>query len=111
MDPAVIAVIGTVAGGVALKIIEHWLGRSKVKVDDAARLRDELRLEIAAQREEIKQLETEITKWRNDYYDLRDKYMNLNIELQTALQQIKAEARAAESKVAEIDQQLPPPTP
>lgn len=74
LDPAWIALIATICGGVGLKVTEHWLGRSKVRVDDAARIRDELRLEITANKEEIKQLESEVTKWRDEYYDLRDKY-------------------------------------
>lgn len=74
LDPAWIALIATVCGGVGLKVTEHWLGRNKVRVDDAARIRDELRLEITANKEEIKGLESEVTKWRDEYYDLRDKY-------------------------------------
>lgn len=110
LDPAWIALIGTVCGGVGLKMAEHWLGRSKVKVDDAARMRDELRLEITAQREEIKQLEADVDKWRGEYYDLRDKYIHLQTELHLALQNIKDEARAAEIAANKIADQ-PPPVP
>lgn len=69
MDPTVIALIGTLMGGVGLKLAEHWLGRNKVKIDDATRLRDELRLEITALRAENKELEAEVDKWKKDYYD------------------------------------------
>lgn len=107
LDPAWIALIGTVCGGVGLKMAEHWLGRSKVKVDDAARMRDELRLEITAQREEIKQLEKDVDKWRGEYYDLRDKYIQLQTDLTLALQNIKSEARAAEIAASKIAAQPP----
>lgn len=110
LDPAWIALIGTVCGGVGLKMAEHWLGRSKVKVDDAARIRDELRIEIVAQREEIKQLEADVDKWRDEYYNMRDKYINLQTELTLALQKIKIEAAEAE-KIAETMQKIPPITP
>ena len=110
LDPTVVALIGTVMGGVGLKVAEHWLGRNKVKVDDASRLRDELRLEITAQREEIKALESAVDKWRAEYYDLRDKYSSLQTELTLALQKIKDEADAAAQAAAEVNQ-LPPPTP
>lgn len=110
LDPAWIALIGTVCGGVGLKLTEHWLGRNKVRVDDAARIRDELRSEITIQREEIRQLETDVDKWRNEYYDLRDKYIQLQTELTLALQKIKDEAAQAEALAAEVDKQ-PPPTP
>lgn len=94
LDPAWIALIGTVAGGLGLKVTEHWLGRNKDKVDDAARIRDELRTEVTAQRAEIKVLEDEVEEWRAKYYDLRDLYIKLQTELTLALQDIKA----AESK-------------
>jgi chromosome segregation ATPase len=101
MDPAIIALVGTLSGGVGLKVTEWWLGRNKVRADDARSIRDELRLEITAQREEIKQLEADVDKWRTEYYDLRDKYINLQTELTLALERIKAE-------VAEQSQQTPP---
>lgn len=110
-DPAwIIALIGTIFGGVGLKLVEHWLGRSKIKVDDAARIRDELRLEITAQRAEIKQLEADVDKWREEYYNLRDKYVALQTELTLALQSIRNEAVKAESKAEELSAQ-PPQTP
>lgn len=110
LDPTWIALIGTLCGGVGLKVAEHWLGRNKVRIDDAARIRDELRLEITAQREEIKQLEGDVDKWRNEYYDLRDKFVNLQTEYTIALQKIKDEASKAAAKSEEIAAQ-PPPTP
>lgn len=97
IDPAWIALIGTLCGGLGLKITEHMLGRTKVKTDDAAKIRDELRIEITAQRDEIKALETEVEKWRGEYYDLRDKYIQLQTEMMIALEKIK--------------NQTPPPNP
>lgn len=111
LDPTWIALISTLCGGVGLKLAEHWLGRNKVRIDDAAKLRDELRLEITAQREEIKQLESDVDKWRKEYYDLRDKYINLQTELTLALQKIKDEATGAVAKadrVAAAPPSVPP---
>lgn len=110
LDPTVIALIGTVMGGVGLKLAEHWLGRNQVKVDHAARLRDELRLEITAQREEIKQLEINVNKWRDEYYAMYEKYIRLQTDLTLALQRIKSEAIEAEV-VAEILSSEDPTTP
>lgn len=81
IDPAWIALVGTLCGGVGLKIAENWLGRSQVKVDEATKLREELRNEITAQREEIKTLEAEVTRWRDSYYNLRDEMTKLQTEL------------------------------
>lgn len=89
VDPAWIALAGTLCGGVGLKLAEHWLGRSKVKVDDAARMRDELRLEITAQREEIKKLEADVERWREANYALRDKYMELQTQYTLLLEKLK----------------------
>ena len=100
VDPTIVALIGTLMGGVGLKVAEHWLGRNKFKVDDASRLRDELRIEITAQREEIKALEADVDKWRKEYYDLFLKYTQLSTDLTIALQRIKDEVR-----------QLPPEPP
>ncbi len=108
LDPAWIALIGTICGGTGLKILEHWLGKSKVRIDEASKLRDELRIEITAQREEIKKLESEVDQWRKDYYDLRDKYSTLNTEYLIALERIKSEAEEAANKA---DPTVEPPRP
>jgi uncharacterized coiled-coil DUF342 family protein len=106
LDPAWIALVGTIFGGAGLKALEHWLGRSKVRIDEAANLRNELRIEITTLREEIKELEAEVDKWRKDYYDLRDKYSTLNTEYLIALEKIKAEIDTAASKA---DPNIDPP--
>lgn len=100
VDPAWLALVGTIFGGAGLKALENWLGRSKVRIDEAANIRNELRVEIVALREEVKGLEGEVDKWREDYYDLRDKYATLNTEYLIALEKIKAEADEAAKKAA-----------
>lgn len=110
VDPTVVALIGTVMGGVGLKVVEHLLSKGKVKVDDAARLRDELRMEITTQKEEIRQLEAEVEKWRKEYYDLFQKYMSLETDLKLALHNIKQEVEVAQNTTELVSQQ-PPPTP
>ena len=107
LDPAWIALIGTIFGGAGLKIAEHWLGKNRIKTDDASKIRDELRLQIAAQKEEIKDLEVQVEKWRNDYYALRDKYVELQTELTLALAKIKATASAAQETQETLDKQPP----
>jgi len=110
LDPAWIAFLGAAFGGAGLKITEAWLGRNKVKIDDAQQIRDELRLEITSQREEIRALEIEVHKWREEYYALRDKYMTLQLELLKKVDSIKHEVQEAE-RVAEEINRVPPPTP
>ena len=110
VDPTIVALVGTVMGGVGLKVAEHWLGRNKVKVDDASRLRDELRLEITSQKDEIRLLEEAVNKWRDDYYKLYEKHIQLQTELTLALQKIKDEAAAVEQAASQIAKE-PPATP
>ena len=100
LDPAWIALIATVTGGVGLKVVEHWLGRNKVKVDDATQIRDELRLEIVALREENKQLEADLSKWREDYYAVRERELKLKNILDRAIASIEDAAKRAEIQSA-----------
>lgn len=106
LDPAWIALIGTLCGGIGLKVLEHWLGKNRVKIDEATKLRDELRIEIASLREEVKGLEIERDRWRTDYYDLRDKYSTLNTEYLIALERIKNQITEAAKKA---DPNIDPP--
>ncbi len=81
LDPTVVALIGTLMGGVGLKVMEHWLGKNRVKIDDALQIRNELRTEVTALRAENKQLESEVDKWRKDYYDQYAVIMALKTEV------------------------------
>jgi septal ring factor EnvC (AmiA/AmiB activator) len=89
IDPAWIALIGTICGGIGLKVAEHYLGRSKDRTDDASRIRDELRLQIAEQKAEIADLEKRLADTLNKYLDLRDEFMKISTELQIALTKIQ----------------------
>lgn len=100
LDPAWIALIGTLCGGVGLKILEHWLGKSKVKIDEAARMREELRGEVNAQKEEIRLLEAEVDKWRQDYYDLRDEFSEAKTNYIIQLEQLKRQLEDAQKSIA-----------
>lgn len=91
LDPVWIAFIGTICSGVGLKLAEHWLGRNKVKTDDAAQIRDELRLEITALREENKQLEAEVEVWKGKYYTLWEEFIKKQTELTIALRDLQKE--------------------
>jgi len=95
LDPAWIALIGTVVGGVVLKVSETWLARGRVQKDDARVIREELRSTVTTQREDIRELEDEVNEWRSKYYDLRDSYMKVQTELQIALNSVRYEATEA----------------
>lgn len=89
-----------------MKVLEHWLGKSKIKMDEATKLRDELRVQLDASASKITALQAEVDKWREEYYDLRDKYSTLNTEYLIALEKIKEEVKDAQQR-ANKDLDLP----
>ena len=96
MNDAWIILIGTLFGGAGLKIVESWLSRSKDQQDHGQQIREELRIEIMAlrdqlqkSREEEARLEAEIELWRSKYYDLRDVYSKAQTELFLAVERLK----------------------
>jgi len=106
LDPAWVALIGTVFGGVGLKVLDHYLGKNKTKVDDASRMRDELRIdrdelriEINTQKTEIDKLEIARNEWQAKYLDLRDQLTALQTELTLALAKIDGSTQQARNKI------------
>lgn len=89
LDPAVIALIGTVIGTVGVKVAEKWLGKRDRKVDDATQIRSELREQVTSLKEEILRLEDDVEEWRSKYYDTREELALKRLDLQNALEQIK----------------------
>lgn len=71
MSDAALALIGALAGGSVLKIIEYWLNRGKSQVDQQAQYRDELRKDIDTLRKELSETQTELDSYREKYFALR----------------------------------------
>lgn len=82
LDPTVVALVGTIMGGVGLKVVEWWLSKNRVKTTDASQIRSELREELAALRAENKYLESELDKWKKDFYDQYATIIQLKAEAQ-----------------------------
>lgn len=108
VDPTVVALVGTIMGGVGLKVAEHWLSKGKVKVDDASRMRDELRLEITSLKEDQSKLEADAIKWRNDYYAMYEKYITAQTESKIELEKLKGQVLALEKLLEEAKKNPPP---
>ena len=102
VDPAWIALAGTVFGGVGLKVVEHWLGRNKIRLDDAQQIRNELRLEITSQREEIAQLEETANKWREEYFKVLEKHINYQATTSVEIENLKRALAESERKIEEL---------
>jgi ribosomal protein L29 len=69
-NEALLALAGTIFGGVGLKVIEQLLGRGKRRVDIATSLRNELRTELTELRDDNDKLESALDEWRTKYFKL-----------------------------------------
>lgn len=88
--------VGTLFGGVGLKLIETWLGRAKERVTEARFMREELRSEIDRLRDQLARADEEearldalVEDWRAKSYDLRDENRKLVTELTITLDKLK----------------------
>lgn len=77
LDPAWIALIGTIFGGLGLKLTEKWLGRHT----DAIPIRSQLWQEVKDLNERIDKLEEQILFWRGRYYEEQERNAVLRIQL------------------------------
>lgn len=81
MSSVVIAMIAALFGGAGLKIIEHFLSRGKTKIDIARELRTELRDEVLVLRDEVKELDKRVDKWKHKYFDCQNRMADMYSEL------------------------------
>lgn len=80
INPALLAVIGTIFGGAGLKIVEGLMNRGKAQTDVAAAIRTELRADVQGLRDEVRKLETELDTWKAKYYELLDQFYKKGIK-------------------------------
>lgn len=81
LDPAWIALIGTLFGGIGLKILEHWLGKSESRKNSNRELRRDLNDELQELIARVDRLEDEVTLWRDRYYAEQEKVAVLRIQV------------------------------
>lgn len=84
MSEALIALMAALFGGAGLKIIEKVLGRNKERVDIATQLRDELRTEIGALKEELRHIDENLDQWKRRYYSLLQHYNDIRVKCASA---------------------------
>jgi hypothetical protein len=68
--PAVLALIGTLFGGVGIKVVERLLSTGDRLSADAATIRTELWAELNTVRERVDECEKELSEWKQKYFDL-----------------------------------------
>lgn len=95
ISQAWLALIGALLGGSGLKFIEHWLSRPKVRDDAATVFRNELREEVRALREELRQTEKQLDDWRAKYYAVMDEFAEAKGQRDRALRKIQDAADEA----------------
>lgn len=74
MSDAALALIGALAGGSVLKIVEFWLNRGKVAQEQNKAIRDELRRDMDALKAELTKVEADLDSWREKYWELREEF-------------------------------------
>lgn len=84
MDTAWIALVGTLFGGAALKIVEGLFAKGTKTVDLATNLREELRKESTQLKEEIRVAEHELDNWKEKYYKLYQEYIDIKQQVPKA---------------------------
>lgn len=88
-NPGFIALMGTLFGGVGLKIIEHWLNKSKERSAEQAAVRNEYREEIEDLKAEIVRLNAAIDEWKNKYYTVREEKNRVDLDLKLTLERLE----------------------
>lgn len=91
-----LALIGTIFGGVGVKVVEFQIGRAAARTAEAQQMRDGYKEEIESLRAQLeradaeeKRLEGLVDEWKNRYYDLRDEKTKVVTELTIALDRLK----------------------
>lgn len=97
-NEALIALIGTLFGGVGLKTVEAILAKNNRKLDDAAQIRKELREETAALKVELKNLRQELDEWKEKYFNT----FNENSELKFRLESLQEDNLELTKKYNEL---------
>lgn len=81
MDTAWIALIGTLFGGVVLKITESTLSKGNQKIDAATSMREELRKDQKELRDQLRVVDHELDMWKEKYFVLLADYLELKSQV------------------------------
>lgn len=81
----ILSLLGAVFAGVGVKVVEKWLQKSKDRDDTATNLRNELRSELTSLKQEMAAVEKSLDEWKAKYYDVIEKYILAQAQLQAAI--------------------------
>jgi chromosome segregation ATPase len=102
---AVFGVIGTVLGGIGVELLRRLAARSEKKMDDAAKIRQELWAELAVVRDEVSDLRTELDEWKEKYFKLYAENTQLlreNLTLTTRNKELEVENGALKLRIVAL---------
>ena len=108
----VLALVGTLFGGAGLEFVRRALSKSKEKEDSATALRNELRTELTSLKTDMQSIERELDVWKQKYYELYEKYVEVKIRYDSALKQLAIEGKIPEEMnfpSTPLDRTLIPP--
>jgi hypothetical protein len=77
------ALVGAVTGGAGLKLVELWLSRRKMSVDESTAIRKELRDENKDLRDKLDRALSDRDAWREKYFAGREELAALREKLAT----------------------------
>lgn len=86
---SLIALAGALFGGAGLEFIKRWLAKAKEKDDTAVNLRNELRGDLTELKKELDEVEREVTQWKDRYYDIVEKKLQIQSQLDKARLQLE----------------------
>jgi len=74
---------GFLLGAGGIKILELCYAHRKQDVDDAALIRQELRLEVQHFRERADKFDKDLDEWKDKYYNILQKQTQMQVDLKT----------------------------
>ena len=116
IDANVLAAIAAAGGAILLKIVEKWTIRRSETLNDAARIRNELRSDIMRLREENIQLEKEANDWHEKYWEAKSihesdelRISEFKVEVSNGLirmEQLESNLNADRTNIAELERDI-----
>lgn len=74
MNNLLVLLIGVLGGSFGVELVKSIFGLSKIKFDDATKIRAELHNEVNTLRQDIKSLQKDLDYWKGEYYTLLQRY-------------------------------------
>jgi hypothetical protein len=81
LDPGWVALLGTIFGGVGLKVAEKWLSKGRENAEANAQQGRDYRLEIKELTDRMDVVEKREEEWREKYFKSQEENAELRVKL------------------------------